>query len=234
MPLLVFLGLIAIFTSAATLATLIKFVGGVFLGRLQVGPDVVRREVPPTMVIAQVVLALFCIVFGLFPMYAIKHMYSAVAGALPLGYAPSFASIFGDSMLNVSLGTQAEPHTGAWDPIVILLVFAGAVLLALLISRIGGGTRRTVPVWLCGEQHDFAEYRYPSRSFLRPFTRLIEWMYPSVGFPSFPLPRAILLRLGIEPLPEEPPPGTSCTGPPDHDDASASSEASGEHAGVSK
>lgn len=234
MPLMVFLGLIAIFISAATLATLIKFIGGIFLGRLQVGPHVERREVPPTMVIAQVVLALFCIVFGLLPMYAIRYMYTAVAGALPPDFAtPSFSTMFGESMFNLTLGTEAAPSTGAWDPVVILLVFAGCVLLAVLIARIGGGARRSVPVWLCGEHHEFAEYRYPSHSFMRPFTRVVEWMYPPIGLKPLTVPRGLLRRLGIEPLPESPP-GDVGGEPPSDADATGTVEPTPEPAGVSE
>jgi len=68
----------------------------------------------------------------------------------------------------------------------LLAAFAGCLLLAYLISRIGRSKIREVPVWLCGEDHPAEEVRYPVHSFLLSFRRYFKWLYPSVGIPKLP------------------------------------------------
>jgi len=40
---------------------------------------------------------------------------------------------------------------------VILAVFAGCLLAAHIFARLGGARVRTVPMWLCGEEHQYEE-----------------------------------------------------------------------------
>jgi len=196
-PLFVFLAIVAIFISAVTLASFLKFLGMLFLGRLDIGPEVERREVPVTMIIPQVVIGIFCILFGVLPIIAMRPLYAAVSGMLPGGYSPTFASLFGSSALTVNLNISGA-SSGAWGAIVILVAFAGCLALAYLISRMGGAQTREVPMWLCGEEHPFAEVRYPVHSFLLPFNRLFANIYPSIPIPKLPQPSAILRALNID------------------------------------
>jgi len=62
----------------------------------------------------------------------------------------------------------------------------------------GGAQTREVPMWLCGEEHPFAEVRYPVHSFLLPFNRLFANIYPSIPIPKLPQPSAILRALNID------------------------------------
>jgi len=196
-PLLVFLAIVAIFISAVTLASFLKFLGMLFLGRLDIGPEVARREVPVTMIIPQVVIGIFCILFGVLPIIAMRPLYTAVSGMLPGGYSPTFASLFGSSALTVNLNISGA-SSGAWGAIGVLIAFAGCLALAYFISRMGGAQTREVPMWLCGEEHPFAEVRYPVHSFLLPFNRLFANIYPSIPMPRLPRPSAILRALNID------------------------------------
>jgi len=186
MPLMVFLGIIAIFISAITLASFLKFLGLVFLGSLHVEQSVERREVPASMVAAQAILAVFCVLFGVVPLLPIKYLYRTVSTTLSAGHGLDFNAIFGDSILNISLRVPGSGAVGAWGPLMILAALAGCLLLAYLISRIGHSKIREVPVWLCGEDHPAEEVRYPVHSFLLPFRRYFKWLYPSVGIPKLP------------------------------------------------
>ncbi len=197
MPLFVFLGVIAIFISAVTLASFLKFLGMLFVGRLHIGPEVERREVSPSMVIPQLVIAIFCVLFGVLPIFAMKHLYAAVSAILPAGYSPTFASLFGSSPLTVNLSLGGM-RTGAWGPVVVLIAFGGCLVLGYLISRMGGAQTRQVPMWLCGEEHDFAEVRYPVHSFLLPFNQYFAKLYPSIPMPRLPRPAALLRLLDID------------------------------------
>ncbi len=196
-PLFVFLGIIAIFISAVTLASFLKFLGMLFVGKLHIGPEVERREVPVSMVIPQVIIGVFCVLFGVLPILAMKHLYTAVSSILPAGYSPTFASLLGTSPLtiNLSLGGVVS---GAWGPVVVLVAFTGCLALAYFIFRMGGATRRQVPMWLCGEEHDFAEVRYPVHSFLLPFNQYFAKIYPSIPIPKLPRPAAILRLLDVD------------------------------------
>ena len=196
-PLFVFLAIVAIFISAVTLASFLKFLGMLFLGNLRVETEVERREVPVTMVVPQVVIGIFCVLFGVLPIIAMRPLHTAVSGILPWGYSPEFASLFGSSPLTVNLNISGA-SSGAWGAIVVLVAFAGCLLLAYFISRMGGAQTRKVPMWLCGEEHPFAEVRYPVHSFLLPFNRLFANIYPSIPMPRLPRPSAILRALNID------------------------------------
>ena len=197
MPLLVFLGIIAIFISAVTLASFLKFLGMLFVGKLHIGPEVERREVPTSMVIPQVVLAIFCVLFGVLPILVLRHLYTAVSAILPAGYSPTFASLFGTSSLTVDLSLSGM-RTGAWGPVVVVVAFGGCLALAYLIFRMGGAQTRKVPMWLCGEEHDFAEVRYPVHSFLLTFNRYFAKIYPSIPFGKLARPTAMLRLFDID------------------------------------
>ncbi len=186
MPLMVFLAIVAIFISAITLASFLKFLGLVFLGSLHIEPTVQRREVPASMIAAQAVPALFCVLFGVVPLLPIRYLYQAVAATLSSGPGLAFNALFGDSALNITLRTSPGGTVGAWGALMVLAALAGCLLLAYLISRIGRSQTRQVPVWLCGEEHPSAEVRYPVHSFLLPFRRYFKWLYPSVGIPKLP------------------------------------------------
>ncbi len=76
---IVWLGL-AILGSALTLASFIKFIGGIFLGRRK---EVFKniKEVSPLMWIPMVILALFCVVFGVFATgYVIPKLFYPIIG----------------------------------------------------------------------------------------------------------------------------------------------------------
>ena len=196
-PSLVFLAITAIFISAITLASFLKFLGMLFVGRLHVGPEVEHREVPATMLIPQVLMAIPCVAFGVAPVLALKYLYVAVSGILPVGYSPAFASLFGSSPLAIEL-TVGGGGTGAWGPVAILVAFGGCLVLGYLISRMGAAQTREVPMWLCGEEHDFAEVRYPVHSFLLTFNKYFAKLYPPIPLPKLPRPTAILRLFDID------------------------------------
>ncbi|HUV00071.1 MAG TPA: proton-conducting transporter membrane subunit [Bacteroidales bacterium] len=75
----IWLGL-AVLGSALTLASFIKFIGGVFLSRRKTAFEKVR-EVPALMWMPMVVLALFCILFGVFATnFVVPRLFMPVTG----------------------------------------------------------------------------------------------------------------------------------------------------------
>jgi len=76
----IWLGL-AVLGSALTLASFIKFIGGIFLSRSKASFEKVR-EVPPVMWIPLIILALFCIGFGVFATnFIVPKLFMPITGS---------------------------------------------------------------------------------------------------------------------------------------------------------
>ena len=134
----------AMFGSILTLASFVKILHSVFLSRLpSAGREV--REAPPLMLIPMGVLAVLCVVLGVF--YALP-LDGWLRPALNLGWA----DIFGlwDSSLAAAL------------LIVGALLAGGIVWLATRSSR-----TRSVPTWTCGEVQANDEMIVPGTHFYK-------------------------------------------------------------------
>jgi len=193
LPLFAVLAAIAIFISAVTLASFLKFLGTLFLGRLDVGDrEVERAEVPLTMRAPQVLIAVFCLLFGLAPVLPVGLIYRAVAGVLPEGYAPNFSSLFGDLALGVSLNL-GQGVIGVWNPLWVVVGLLAGLLIGWGLYRLGGAPERKTEPWLCGEPHGVGQVRYRSHGFYLPFKEFLSFRVGRVVvdtyFPPLPRPR---------------------------------------------
>ncbi|HUW92065.1 MAG TPA: proton-conducting transporter membrane subunit [Bacteroidales bacterium] len=107
----IWLGL-AVLGSALTLASFIKFIGGVFLSRRKPEYEKVR-EVPVLMWVPMVVLAMFCIVFGVFATkYVVPELFMPVSGAFQFTgfWDSSFVSVL--VLISIVLGIIVYLSTG--------------------------------------------------------------------------------------------------------------------------
>ncbi len=186
-PLFLVLGLVALFISVVTLASFLKVLGAVFLGRAD--EKLTAEEVPVSMIVPQVVLAGFCILLGVFPQLPLRLIGRAVGS---IGGIRESAVAADNLWGGVSLidGTAV----GVWWPVVMIGGLALLALLAYGIQRAAGAGRRVVPVWTCGEEHAAAAVRYPASSFYLPFKHAFENIYPEgrLPVPRFP---ALIRRL---------------------------------------
>jgi formate hydrogenlyase subunit 3/multisubunit Na+/H+ antiporter MnhD subunit len=143
----------AVLGSALTLASFIKFIGGVFLSRRKVEFEKVR-EVPAMMWIPLVVLALFCIVFGVFATnFIVPKLIMPVAG------------VFG--------------FTGFWNStFVSLLVLVSIVLGIILYLAVNIKKFRTDDSFIGGEKIQ-EQTGYPTPEFYKTIGefRFFGWMY---------------------------------------------------------
>ena len=129
-----FVTVIALITSALTLASFVKVSQSVFFGRLPVACEN-AKEVPLSMRLAMGVFALLCVVTGLFP--------ETVSRTLTLPAAQAVANV--DRYIAVAMETQlpavrtvSASIPGAWSPINWLLLLGVALLgitLAALLGR---------------------------------------------------------------------------------------------------
>ncbi len=170
---------IAILTSALTLASFIKFFGVSFLSRTSehVAAQAAKQgrlEVGWMMRIPQVVLAAICITLGIVPSIAFRFMQSAMdASRQGLGIALSNAA---PMMSGPWVGIQDLDHTASFVPLVLLVVLGLAFLVTYGISKMGSASRRAAAPWLCGYVSEAECYRYSAHNFYVEIKRYFRWL----------------------------------------------------------
>jgi hydrogenase-4 component B len=171
-PLFIILGLFAFFISVVTLASFIKFMTTSFWGKT---PDSLKsltiKEVPLTMQIPQVVLAVLCVVLGILPVVVIPIIYTSIGSLGLSGYLPKLSALFRGSYLglNTNLG---EGIASTFNPLYILFAVFICSILSFLIFKMGKSEVKQVYSWYCGEKHTGEEVRYKAHSFYTPFKQL--------------------------------------------------------------
>ena len=170
----IWLGL-AVFGSALTLASFIKFVGGIFLGRKK--EELMEiREVHPVMWIPQVILALLCIVLGIFATrFVVRSLFMPVTGTFEF--------------------------TGFWDSTLVSALVLVSIIIGIIIYLSTAMKRfRTDDSFIGGE--DLRELTsYPTPEFYKTVGefRLISWFYRKAEkkwFDLYDLSRRLVFWLG--------------------------------------
>ena len=192
--LFVILGLAAIFISAVTLASFLKFINSAFLGKLRGVEETSRGDVPRSMQIPQGILALLCVLFGVVPLLPITMVHKAISGALPVGLCPAFTSLFGNVWPGISLNFGLGRVSGVWDPLWMIMAFLILVGVVSFVARAGGAKVREVETWYGGLQHLPADTAYRGHSFYRPFKQIFTFHFKGIEFrglypTTFPRPR---------------------------------------------
>jgi hydrogenase-4 component B len=192
--LFVILGLAAIFISAVTLASFLKFINSAFLGKLRGAEETSGSDVPLSMQIPQGILAFLCVLFGVVPLLPVTMAYKAVKGALPAGLCPASASLFGEAWPGMSLNFGMGRVSGVWDP--LWFIIASIILIGVVgfVVRAGGARVRRVETWYGGLEHLPADTSYRGHSFYRPFKKIFTFHFKNIEFrglypTSFPLPK---------------------------------------------
>jgi hydrogenase-4 component B len=199
-PLFIFFGLLAIFISSVTLASFVKFFSSSFGGTMGKALKAGLRpgfEVPLSMRFSQNVLALLCVLLGVFPWVPLRFILSSLSGSEYGAALPQSMHALGGSWLGVNLMVGGTEWSGAWLPIVGVVVLGICLLLAFAVSRSGKAGTRTVPVWTCGEVYEPDEVRYRAGSFYLPFVSRFEAMV-SFGLPPIHLKRPDRIYRGLD------------------------------------
>jgi hydrogenase-4 component B len=174
-PLFLIIGIVAMFISLVTLASFLKYLGGAFWGPPARHEGV--SEVPASMLVPQILLAVICVIFGLVPLLPLRYVHIAVTGLMPEGVLHDLPLLLGNGPgLQVSMGGLGVAF---WAPLAVLAGLAVAGLLSYGIQRAGGAEVRNVPVWYCGEEHEISDVRYPASSFYLPFKDAFHMIYPA-------------------------------------------------------
>jgi len=181
---------IAILTSALTLASFMKFFGVSFLCRSSalVKAQAVehgRLEVPWVMQLPQIVLALLCVLLGVVPAIAFRLLHSAL-DASPGGFGSALANAA--PMVSGPLtGLQGPNAAAMFAPVVLAVVLSVMFLLAYGISKLGSAPRRAAVPWLCGYAREAECNRYVAHNFYGEIKRYFRWLggapHPHPGKP---------------------------------------------------
>lgn len=170
--------IIAILTSATSLAMYIKFFGVAFLSRqsalVKERASKQAMEVGLTQQLPQVILAGLCIAIGLAP-GAVYQILGQVLNTSRQGLAEKLAG--GNSITAGAVqGLNAVQGVALYVPVVIGIVLAVAFLAVYILSKQGGNTRRTADVWLCGYAKEQDCYRYSASNFYGEIKRNFGWL----------------------------------------------------------
>jgi hydrogenase-4 component B len=177
---LVLFGVIALMTSAVTLATYVKFYGMTFTSSgIESTPRVETREVGAMMLLPKLVLAGICLIQGLFPVFFIGVITQAFVISDGSTVQSLFSTLAAENVLasnhaGTSFSLSGAPVAYAM-PLVLLGMFAVAYLFALWLRHAGGSSERTAPVWLGGYQLANNANRYSSNHIYAAFTKLMKW-----------------------------------------------------------
>ncbi|MDZ7635835.1 MAG: proton-conducting transporter membrane subunit [Bacteroidales bacterium] len=141
---IIWLGL-AVFGSALTLASFVKFIGGIFLGRRD--PAMANiKEVPIMMWVPMAILALACVIFGVF----------ATGIIIPKLFTP----VVGSFIFN-----------GLWSSSFVSLMVLISIVLGLLIYLATGKKKfRTEENFIGGENKEKLGASFPATEFYKTFT----------------------------------------------------------------
>jgi len=170
---------IAILTSALTLASFIKFFGVSFLSRTSalVTDQAAQRdrlEVGWTMQVPQLALALLCVLLGVVPTVGFWLMQGALAtssqgyGAALAKAAPVHSSVWA--------GVAQAQSTALFVPLIFALALGLMFLVAQGLSRLGSASRRAAVPWLCGYVREADCHRYAAHNFYGEIKRYFRWL----------------------------------------------------------
>lgn len=170
--------IIAILTSALTLASLIKFFGTSFLSRasdlvLQRAAGRSSLEVGPLMRLPQVFLAVMCLLIGLVPAVAFGVLQTAL-GVSAHGYGLLLAE-FSPTAGGPGQGVQALV-AAVYVPLALAAVLVLMFLVARVIARLAAAPRRAAEPWLCGYAREADCHRYVAHNFYGEIKRYFRWL----------------------------------------------------------
>jgi formate hydrogenlyase subunit 3/multisubunit Na+/H+ antiporter MnhD subunit len=192
---LVVCAVVAILTSALTLASFMKFFGVSFLSRTSAlvrtranerATQSGRLEVPWMMQLPQLALAFLCVLLGVVPAIGFRLMQHALEASRG-GLGTTLANAF--PLRSRPLAGITEVDSAAvFAPAALAVVLGLILLLVYGISKLGGASRRAAVPWLCGYAREAECNRYVAHNFYGEIKRYFRWLG---GMPRAPKPAAL-------------------------------------------
>jgi NADH:ubiquinone oxidoreductase subunit 5 (subunit L)/multisubunit Na+/H+ antiporter MnhA subunit len=167
---------IAILTSALTLASFIKFFGAGFLSRssalVRSRAATGRLEVGWMMLVPQLLLALFCVLLGILPAIGFQILQRALDSSRQgFGIALAANAPVDSGML---AGLSEVTSAALFVPLALLGVLVVTLALSFAISKLGAAQRRSAPPWLCGYAREAEANRYIAHNFYGEIKRYFQ------------------------------------------------------------
>jgi len=179
---IVLFGVIALMTSAITLASYVKFFGMAFTASgIEWSKQGEVREVGAIMLVPKLILATLCLIQGLFPILFVAlffQIFATSGGSLvqPLFADPGTVAAIAQTSGGIALSlTPGAMPVAFIMPLVLLATLTIAILLAAGLRASGGAEQRTAPVWLCGYQTQNDANHYLSSHIYAAFKKLMHW-----------------------------------------------------------
>jgi len=196
-PVFILLAIVALFISAVTLASFIKFSTALFYGKFNDHHSNSQKgEVPAGMLLSQLVLVALCVILGLAPLWPLQAIQQALAGLLPAEYPSASMDLFGASRSGGLDLNWGNGMAASWHPLLLLPVFVICLGLAYWLYRVGAASRRTDETWYCGETQEEEQVRYQAHSYYLAFKQMFSirlgsyqrpGVYPTIKYPKLNL-----------------------------------------------
>ncbi len=184
---------VAILTSALTLALMIKFYGALFLSRTSKivadkQQEIGSLEVTVKMRIAQVFLAAVCAVMGLIPFLGVSLIHQALSASQQgFGAVLANAPTTGNSFL---LGLGGTSGTAVYAPFLLLALMLVLFSLVNFLAKAGGAGRRSAIPWMCGYAVESDSTRLRAGHYYSELYRAVRGLHPAAGRLPARLPRS--------------------------------------------
>ena len=181
-PVFALFGIVALMTSAVTLASYVKFFGMTFTASgIEWNGKKKVTEVGKKMLAAKMVLALLCLLQGIFPLICL----SGLITVLKTADGSLFAGLLERSNLQewmVAVGGGVAVHLPGANmtsavamPLMLLVIFALLYGFAAWLGKAGGSAPKKVEVWMCGYQPLNEANRYKSADMYAAFKNFMKW-----------------------------------------------------------
>ncbi|WFO74614.1 hypothetical protein J4526_05900 [Desulfurococcaceae archaeon MEX13E-LK6-19] len=173
---IIFCGIMALFISAATLASFIKFYTTAFGGELN---EVTKeaREVPLTMNFAQNFLSILCVVLGVTPSIVLPVLLGIGASSIGLDLASLVDYVSYSYLVIQFIPPWSSPlYPSFFSPITLaitILVLTTITVVYVASLRVPG----TTGSWLCGVEAPVAQTKLKAKYYYGDFEESIEPLY---------------------------------------------------------
>jgi hydrogenase-4 component B len=190
-------GVLLALAAALAAACFVKLYGVSFLGRARNPVAAAAREADRWSLAALYLLALLCLVVGIFPGLFIDAL------------APVAKSMVGNSMPHqarlewLTIVPIAESHSSYNGLLVFAFIVLSASIASLAIHRFASDRRRRAPAWDCGFPDPDPAIQYSASGFSQPIRRVFSVLFDAREHVAMPAPgdtRAARLTIRLRDL----------------------------------
>ncbi|HOM08585.1 MAG TPA: proton-conducting transporter membrane subunit [Spirochaetota bacterium] len=175
-------GIIALFTSALTLACYVKFFGMSFASTgVEWNVEHKPQEVSWKMLVPKIILGLLCIVQGIVPFIyyeTIMNIFRSSTGSIvqnSFNELSAHNAVFTNA-LGVTINVPGMQYANAIAvPLVVIVIVIIGFAVAYMLKKSAGSQEKVMPTWLCGYQDLNNNNRYKDRHMFAALKSMLWW-----------------------------------------------------------